>query len=91
MSEGRAAAEKRAVTEVLVAGAERLIPDLRRRIEVLEVGTPHTMHRYSLNPLGAVYGYAPTADGHTIFKPAPRTNIPGLYLAGAWTFSQRRL
>ena len=78
--------KKRAVTEVLVAGAERLIPDLRRRIEVLEVGTPHTMHRYSLNPLGAVYGYAPTADGHTIFKPAPRTNIPGVYLAGAWTF-----
>ena len=44
------------------------------------------MQEYSLNPGGAVYGYANLPSTHTIFRPQQRTPIPGLYLAGAWTF-----
>jgi prolycopene isomerase len=62
------------------------IPDARDRIEVCETGTPHTMNRYSWNPLGSIYGYAFTPQSHSIHRPQPRTSVPGLYLAGAWTF-----
>ena len=62
------------------------IPDVRDRIEVCETGTPHTMMRYSWNPTGSIYGYAHTPASHSIFRPTPRTSVPGLYLAGAWTF-----
>ena len=44
------------------------------------------MQRYSMNPLGAIYGYANTPTSHSIHRPQPRTTVPGLYLAGAWTF-----
>ncbi len=62
------------------------IPDVRDRIEICETGTPHTMQRYSLNPQGAIYGYAHTPTAHSVLRPQPRTGVPGLYLAGAWTF-----
>ncbi|MCP5042291.1 MAG: NAD(P)/FAD-dependent oxidoreductase [bacterium] len=62
------------------------IPDVRDRIEICETGTPRTMQRYSMNPLGAIYGYAHTPTAHSVHRPQPRTSVPGLYLAGAWTF-----
>jgi prolycopene isomerase len=70
----------------LIDRLAELIPDVRDRIEVCETGTPHTMHRYSWNPLGSIYGYAFTPASHSIMRPQPRTSVPGLYLAGAWTF-----
>ncbi len=80
------ARKKARVTEFLIDRIAEFIPDVRARIEVIEVGTPKTMQEYSLNPGGAVYGYANTTSAHTIFRPQQRTPIPGLYLAGAWTF-----
>ena len=79
-------AKKAAVTEFLLDQIAQFIPDVRGRIEVIEVGTPKTMYEYSLNPNGAVYGHSCDAQNHTVFRPEQRTPIPGLYLAGAWTF-----
>ncbi len=79
-------AKKARVTEVLLDKMSEVIPDIRERIEVIEVGTPKTMYDYSLNPNGAVYGYANLPTSHTVFRPQQRTPIPGLYLASAWTF-----
>jgi prolycopene isomerase len=79
--------ERKAFLEqCLLDRLEEAIPDLRERIEICETGTPHTMRRYSSNPLGAIYGYASTPQGHSIHRPEARTSVPGLYLAGAWTF-----
>jgi len=78
--------KKAEMTELLIDRFSEIIPDIRERIEVIEVGTPHTMERYTGNPHGAVYGYASTPTGHSIFRPRPDTPVPGLYLAGAWTF-----
>ncbi len=77
---------KKDVQEYLIDRLTEMIPDVRDRIEVCETGTPHTMKRYSWNPLGSIYGYAYTPTSHSIFRPSPRTSVPGLYLAGAWTF-----
>ncbi|MFQ5479052.1 MAG: phytoene desaturase family protein [Candidatus Binatia bacterium] len=77
---------KRDLEEYLVDRLAEVIPDVRERIEVCETGTPHTMQRYSWNPHGTIYGYAFTPKSHSIYRPQPRTSVPGLYLAGAWTF-----
>ena len=70
----------------LIDRVAEAIPDVRDRIEVVETGTPHTMQRYSRNPHGSIYGYAASPSGHSVHRPAPKTSVPGLYLAGAWTF-----
>lgn len=77
---------KRELEEYLVERLAEAIPDVRERIEVIETGTPHTMQRYSSNPLGSIYGYASSPAAHSIHRPEARTSVPGLYLAGAWTF-----
>ncbi len=77
---------KREVEEYLIDRLVEVIPDARERIEICETGTPRTMTRYSRNPLGTIYGYSSTVTGHSIHRPQPRTSLPGLYLAGAWTF-----
>jgi phytoene dehydrogenase-like protein len=77
---------KRDLEEYFVDRMAEAIPDIRERIEICETGTPHTMNRYSWNPLGSIYGYAFTPAGHSVHRPQPRTSVPGLYLAGAWTF-----
>ena len=79
--------ERKAELEAyLVERLAEAIPDVRERIEVIETGTPHTMNRYSSNPEGAIYGYASTPSGHSFHRPDARSSVPGLYLAGAWTF-----
>jgi len=77
---------KRELESYLIDSLAREVPGLRDRIEVCETGTPHTMRRYSWNPSGAIYGYAVTPRSHSVLRPQPRTSVPGLYLAGAWTF-----
>ncbi len=72
--------------ELLVDRLAEAIPDVRERIEVIEIGTPHTMQRYSSNPEGSIYGYASSPTAHSIHRPDARSSVPGLYLAGAWTF-----
>ena len=78
--------KKRDLEEYLIDRLAEAIPDVRERIEVCETGTPRTMRRYSRNPFGSIYGYACTPASHSIHLPQPRTSVPGLYLAGAWTF-----
>ncbi len=77
---------KRELQEYLIDRLEQVIPDVRERIEVCELGTPHTMARYTSNPMGSIYGYSSEVDSHTIYRPQPRSSVSGLYLAGAWTF-----
>ncbi len=77
---------KRELEAYLVERLAEAIPDVRERIEVIETGTPHTMERYSSNPEGSIYGYASTPAAHSVHRPEARSSVPGLYLAGAWTF-----
>jgi all-trans-retinol 13,14-reductase len=80
------AERKRAAEGHLLGLLEARIPALRDRIEICETGTPRTMQRYSWNPEGAIYGLPASSRTHPLRRPRPRTALPGLYLAGAWTF-----
>jgi prolycopene isomerase len=63
----------------------RYLPGLSARIEVIEAATPCTLERYTANEGGATYGLAPTPSQFGIGRPANRTSLRGLYLAGHYT------
>jgi prolycopene isomerase len=69
----------------LVKRVEKYLPGLSRHIEVMEVATPKTMLRYTLNPEGAIYGFAQTVKQSGINRLGQETEVKGLLLSGAWT------
>ena len=73
--------KKQLAGEQLTERLEQLIPGCRKHIAHMEVGTAKTVHRYTHNPGGAVYGFAQVPD-----RPA-RTSlaaIKNLHVASAW-------
>ena len=74
-------AKKERVASVFTDRLERLIPGVKNIIEYCEVGTPHTLKRYTLNPEGAVYGFAQTPSRKAI----DTSKLPdNLHFASAW-------
>ncbi|WP_347274278.1 NAD(P)/FAD-dependent oxidoreductase [Candidatus Kuenenia sp.] len=64
---------------------ESYLPDIKKHIEVIEMATPKTLERYTLNTNGAAYGWAVSVDQIWEQRLSPATPISGLYLAGHWT------
>jgi len=50
--------KKEEVAQIFINRLEKLIPGIKDIIEYYEIGTSKTVARYTLNPLGAVYGFA---------------------------------
>jgi all-trans-retinol 13,14-reductase len=69
------------VAETIIARCEKLIPGFRDALEYAEVGTPLTVKRYTLNPAGAVYGFAQNPGKSMDYLAALPDNI---YIASAW-------
>ena len=84
-SNPRYLALKDQVERALLARAERILPGLGASIVYKETSTPLTNVRYSLNPSGAIYGFAQTVDQTIAGRLPARTPIENLFLAGAWT------
>lgn len=74
-------AKKELVGEQLTARLELLIPGCMDHIAHMEVGTARTVHRYTLNPGGAVYGFAQVPN-RLVLKSLDA--ISNLYVASAW-------
>jgi phytoene dehydrogenase-like protein len=66
---------------IFIQRLEKMIPGIASEIEYYEVGTPFTIKRYTLNPGGAVYGFAQIPD-----KPSINFNriFDNLHIASAW-------
>ncbi len=78
-------AAKAAHRERILRALDGRIADLSSHLKVIEVGTPTTMHRYTHNSDGALYGWELTPSQIGPGRPAATTPIPGLHLAGHWT------
>jgi all-trans-retinol 13,14-reductase len=79
--------EKERMAVIMIERAERIIPEISKHIEVLEVGTPLTLKRYTGNTNGAPYGWANTVkQGSPMNRMSQKTPIKNLYLSSAWTF-----
>jgi prolycopene isomerase len=76
--------EKARVTDLLIDEAEKVLPGLRQNIVYQDSGTPFTMHRYTGNHAGAIYGWDASPKSLAT-RLAMETPVPGLFLAGHWT------
>ena len=61
-----------------------LIPTLRRHIEVMEIATPVTFHRYTGNRGGSIMGHKPTRKNIHAGLARLETPIHRLWLGGQW-------
>lgn len=77
---------KEKVAKIYLKRAEKYIPGLNKHIEVMEIGTPRTMERYTLNPKGTIFGWEYNREQSMLKRLPQDTPIENLYLAGAWTF-----
>lgn len=77
---------KEAAADKLIARAERIIPELRQSIKYIEIGTPLTNIRYSLNHQGAIYGLEQSTAQSIVSRPGTTTPIENLWLSSAWSF-----
>jgi phytoene desaturase len=76
--------EKHRIAEMLVQQLEALYPGIQSQIEMVDVATPYTTWRYTLNDMGSPMGWLMTKD--TLMTQLPRI-LPGLdnfYMAGQW-------
>ncbi len=73
------------LTDHLIEAAEHVIPGLRGHIVWKEAATPVTHERYTLSTGGTSYGIELSVDQFGPHRPSPKTEIEGLYLAGAST------
>jgi len=76
---------KDALADRLIAGAERVIPGLRERIDWREAATPPTLERFAHSTGGTSYGIELSLEQMGPVRLGPHTEVPGLYLCGAST------
>lgn len=77
------AKQKQTRAEVMWQALERVIPDVRSRLEVTLVGTPITHERYLRRHRGS---YGPAIPAGKGFFPGSGTPLPGLLCCGDSTF-----
>lgn len=77
--------DKERIADTFVRRTEQIIPDLGRHVVVREIRTPRDLERDTGNAEGAFAGWAFTPKLLSRERPAQRTPVPGLYLAGHWT------
>jgi phytoene dehydrogenase-like protein len=77
--------EKAEYQEALMRQLEVVIPGLGDRLTFAEGASPRTMERYTLNHLGALYGWEPTPENTGVARLSHVTPIDGLLLSGHWT------
>ncbi|MFX1320559.1 MAG: phytoene desaturase family protein [Promethearchaeota archaeon] len=78
--------EKQALADDVINILEKRFPNIREKIEVVDVATPVTYERYTNNWQGSYMGWK--ADATDMSKLMKRT-LPGLesfYMAGQWVF-----
>lgn len=76
---------KEEVANKLIEKAEKMFPNIKSHIKVLELGTPHTMKRYTNNTEGAVYGWAQSVGQGGFDRLKFKTSFDNTFLSGAWT------
>jgi all-trans-retinol 13,14-reductase len=69
------------VADTITGRCEQIIPGFRDAIGYVEVATPLSVERFTLNPGGAVYGFAQNPDKPVAYLSALPENI---HIASAW-------
>lgn len=83
LSENQYRIKKEKVIDIIIKKAEKYIPDLSRHIVVKELGTPRTMHKYTFNPDGSIYGPSLIVEQAGMLRLQPITPVKGLFIVGS--------
>jgi len=78
--------KKKIESDKIISKVQNLLPDIKQHIEVLELGTPKTMQRYTQNKEGAVYGFSQKLSQAGFDRFSNKSPLKNLYFASAWTF-----
>ncbi|HKK63007.1 MAG TPA: NAD(P)/FAD-dependent oxidoreductase [Bacteroidales bacterium] len=73
--------KKREAQQLIIERLGRIVPGIPSNISHVETGTAKTVKRYTLNPEGAVYGFAKHPDNKPV---GPIPEIENLHIASAW-------
>jgi len=73
--------KKEKVARIFIEKLNKLIPGFEDAIDYYEAGTSKTVQRYTMNPQGAVYGFAQLPGGNAA---EDLKVIDNLYFASAW-------
>lgn len=71
--------------EALINRVQEVLPQVKGNILYRELSTPATQERYTWTTNGAVYGIEPDIWQFGPFRPKAKTEIKGLFIAGAST------
>jgi prolycopene isomerase len=77
--------EKEQFQQALMRQLEVVLPGINDHLTFAEGASPRTMERYTLNHLGALYGWEATPGDTGVDRLSHRTPIEGLFLSGHWT------
>lgn len=77
--------KKEEVTNEILALVYKYFPQVKGHIKVLELGTPHTMKRYTNNSEGAVYGWEQNIKQGGFNRLSNKSDFSNVFLAGAWS------
>lgn len=75
---------KKILAERMIQKLEELYPGIKEMIELVETGSPDTFSRYTMNTMGALYGFANVKDLYGEAKMPINTHIPNLFQTGHW-------
>jgi prolycopene isomerase len=76
--------DKMVIAEKMINKLDTRHPGIRELIELIEVGSPDTLYRYTKNTDGALYGFANVKDMYGEAKLPATTHLPNLYQTGHW-------
>jgi len=69
----------------ILAAIENALPGFSDELRFVEVATPPTFERYSLNSNGAIHSWEQTLAQTESKRPPQLTPIDGLFLCSQWT------
>jgi all-trans-retinol 13,14-reductase len=85
LSDDEYKAKKEVAARDFIERLNELFPGIKEGIDFYEVGTPKTIRRYTLNPLGTPYGFAQIHSQSGMKRMKRKSPIKNLYFASAWT------
>ncbi len=77
---------KEEITEILLNKLLKLFPQIKDHIQVMELGTPRTMARYTNNSDGAIYGWAQNIKQGGLNRSSFKTPFKNAIMIGSWSF-----
>ena len=76
---------KQMAGEIAIRRAGNCLPQLKGKLEVIDVATPVTFERYTGNREGSIQGWRPTPEMmRRINLPWRPTSLPNFFMVGQW-------